>query len=665
MHRLHHLLSAFLVGLTVEAAGLEGAETPRFPKPNPAGVFSELKIDATDQGQPFRIPIEDWPGARHRVATHSAWQRWLQEVRVDVDDWMDRRRDHPEWVAGWWHDFVSPQDGSFLGCTPDEPEENTLHSDSDPQVRLTPKLHAAWVFGFRSRHATKLVDAARLYRLTGETRYADWVVSQVDFYATNFHRWNGRTDWGNERSRLMWQSLDEAVNLIRYVTAVRLLGDRVPAEVKQRWYKQLFKPEAALLERSFQRIHNIACWHRAAEALVGLCFDDEELWERAVYGRPFGLSRQLAEGVTGDYLWFEQSLGYNSYVVSALQPFFEYAMLAGRTVGLESELCTLQNLMLAPILMRFPTGQLPNPADSTGGPSQAPNRALLASTYRLFPTTLGLARAAEQSNWNTLLDPPWPTRLEPLPAATSRHLESSRMAILKRGSWQVFFHYGQLDASHAQAEALNFEVFLDDTDLSHDPGTVGYGSPLHRGFYTKGPAHNVPLVNGQGQAGWNEGQAILFDGTRSIVIAGQPHYRPDAAAQRELRIDGNSLVDRTTLRFTGTGSARLGLALHLQGAVERLKDFEVDDDFRETGPGFEFWRDAQTLTATNELSLIVDFGQKVIDLNVAVPGVFRVTHAVTPDVPPRQRESLYVESSGREATFTTTWRPVRGDTRKR
>lgn len=43
---------------------------------------------------------------------------------------------------------------------------------------------------------------------------------------------------------------------------------------------------------------------------------------------------------------------------------------------------------------------------------------------------------------------------------------------------------------------------------------------------------------------------------------------------------------------------------------------------------------------------------------MAVPGPFRLTHAFTPDVPPRQRESLYVESWGREATFTTTWRPV-------
>ncbi len=646
------------VGLAMASAGLPGAESPRFPKPDPAAAFRELKIFSGDGQQPFRIPIEDWDGARQRVATDPPWQRWLRDLRAEMDDWMARCRDRVEWVAGWWHDFVSPKDGSFLKWTPDEPGEETLHSDSDPRVALTPKLHAAWVYGFRSRHAAKIAEAARLYRLTDERRYADWVVSQLDFYATNFHRWNGRTDWGKERSRLTWQSLDEAVNLIRYVTAVRLLGNRVPTEVRQRWYRKFFRPEADLLERSFQRIHNIACWHRAAQAQVALCFDDKTLWHQAVYG-PFGLQRQLAEGVTGDYLWFEQSLGYNSYVVGALQGFFEVALQAGRGRELEIELCTVQNLMLAPILMRFPTGQLPNPADSTGGPSRAPNRALLASTYRIFPTPIGLAQASGQRDWNTLLDPPGPAPDQTLPAVTSRHLESSRMAILKRGPWQVYFHYGQLDASHAQAEALNFEAFLDDIDVSHDPGTVGYGSPLHRGFYTKGPAHNVPLVNGQGQAGWNPGEVLQFDADQGVVFAAQPRYRPDASAQRELRIVENSLVDRTTLTFTGGGSPRLGLALHVQGAVELPADFAAADGFASAGPGFEFWEKPRTARATNELSLTVQLGERVLDLTLAAPGPFQVTHGVTPDVPPRHRESLYVETNGRETTFTTTWVPRR------
>ncbi|MCZ7638095.1 MAG: alginate lyase family protein [Verrucomicrobia bacterium] len=406
-------MAAFLLAFACQAA-----EPPRFPKPDPAQALAALKVYGPD-GSPVRLPVEDWEGARRRVAADPAWQRWLTEQRGEVDDWMARRQDRVEWVSGWWHDFVSPKDGSFLTWTPDEPGEETLSSPSDPAVKLTPKLHAAWVYGFRTRHAAKLVEAAQLFRLTGEGRYADWTASQLDFYATNYLRWPEKPGRG---CRLMWQSLDEAVNLVRFVHTVRLLGDVVPVAQRQRWFEQFFRPQAEMLETTFQRVHNIACWHRSAVGHVALCFADDALWHKAVEA-PFGIRQQLARGVTSDYLWFEQSLGYNSYVVSALRPFFEYAQMAGRGAELREEMAVLENLLLAPILLRFPTGQLPNPADSTGGPGRAPNMASLAASYRLFPTPLGLTEAARRRDWNTLLDPPVPPpacrRCRRLRAATS------------------------------------------------------------------------------------------------------------------------------------------------------------------------------------------------------------------------------------------------------
>src|SRR6185436_5474012 len=130
----------------------------------------------------------------------------------------------------------------------------------------------------------------------------------------------------------------------------------------------------------------------------------------------------------------------------------------------------------------------------------APDRAVFAETYRVFPTTIGLEGAAKARDWNTLLDPP-PASPRPttLPPVTSRNFESTRMALLKSGPWQVFLHYGQLTRSHAQAEALNYVAFFGDTDITHDPGTVGYGSPLYKSYYARGSTHNVPLVNGEGE----------------------------------------------------------------------------------------------------------------------------------------------------------------------
>lgn len=648
------LAGAALMLLAVTA---HPADPPRFPKPDPDRAFAELKITGP-HGSPIRVPVEDWTGARQRAAAEAGWQRWLAEQRADVDDWIARRQDRVEWVSGWWHDFVSPRDGSFLTWTPDEPGPETLSSPSDPKVQLTPKLHGAWVFGFRTRHAARLVEAARLFRLTEERRYADWVMSQLDFYATNYTRWPEKPGRG---CRLMWQSLDEAVNLVKFTEALRLLGDAPTSAQRQRWFDQFFRPQAAMLETTFQRVHNIACWHRAAVGHVALVFNDDDLWRQAVDGR-FGIRRQLADGVTGDYLWLEQSLGYNGYVVAALRPFFEHALLAGRGDALRDEMAILENLLLAPITLRFPTGQLPHPADATGGPGHAPNTGSLAAAYRIYPTDPGLAAATRQRTWDTLLDPPAaPAVRRPLPPPASRNLESSRMAILRHGDWQVFFHYGQLDPSHAQAEALNYELFLGDTDLSHDAGTVGYGSPLHREYFTRGLAHNVPLVNGEGQQPWGPGELIAFDAEAARVAARQPAYRPGIQAERELRIGEGGFVDATRIALApGAPPAALGLALHLQGRVRLPETFRPDAGFAHPArpASFRHWTACRTAAATNSITLLVEAGSRTVKVTLATAGLFQITHASSPDVPPRRRESLYLEVTGTAAEFTTTFTPA-------
>ena len=133
------------------------------------------------------------------------------------------------------------------------------------------------------------------------------------------------------------------------------------------------------------------------------------------------------------------------------------------------------------------------------------------------------------------------------------------MAILKDGPWQVFMHYGQITRSHTESEALNYSACFNATDITHDPGTVGYGSPLHRGYHTRGLGHNVPLVNGEGEdlgilserREWIveqadpqsplRGELLAFSAKPALVSAAQPRYRSDARARRTLSIDGETL----------------------------------------------------------------------------------------------------------------------------
>jgi hypothetical protein len=365
--------------------------------------------------------------------------------------------------------------------------------------------------------------------------------------------------------------------------------------------------------------------------------------------------------VTSDYLWFEQSLLYNNYVASALLPFFRAAAREGRASELRDEMAVLENLMLAPTMLRFPTGELPTPADSTGGRGRAPNAAMLASAYAIYPTALGLQIASKQRNWGTLLDPPRGGPSAPaIPEVTSRNLESSRMALLRSGQWQVFFHYGQISGSHAQAEALTYEAFYGNTDISHDAGTVGYGSPMHRDYYTKGLAHNVPLIDGEGQERWMPGELLRFDAEEGVVAARQSSFRRGVSAERLLRVEGTRLVDEARISAdTANRAARAGLALHLQGTFKLSPMFKPDPEFaRGKPPSFGYWKEPRSAEFTNSAVLTIHCGERELRVTISTPGAFKVTRASAPDMPPKRRDAVYVETDRAQATFKTVIEPL-------
>lgn len=655
MRFLLPLVSAFFV------VAASSALATVYPKSAPEKAFSELKV-YDPQGHPWRAAREDWDGARQRVAQDPAWAKWLTDERTAVDSWTKNHHDRVEWVAGWSHDGVSPKDGSKVTWVDKIPGEEVqfFTSPSDPHIEITPKLKAWWVVSFRDRNTEMMVRAARLFRLTGDKAYAAWVAGQMDFYATHYLEWEPTKDG----ARLFWQTLTEGSNLVNFTSAVRLLGDYATAAQLDAWRTKFFEPEVAVLNKNFQQIHNIATWQRCSVAQVALLFHDEAMWKDAIDGK-FGLRAQMAEGVTSDYLWHEQSLGYNGFVVQATLTLFTTAGLYGRAGELAQEMNVAENLMLSPLYLRFPNGMLPNPADNVGLP-RAPDRVLLADAAHVFPTTIGLREIAKRRDWQALLDPPEPAPRgkEQLPEVTSRNLETSRMALLKSGPWQVFFHYGQHTKSHSQSEALNYAASFNGTDITHDTGVVGYGSPLYKGYYTRGANHNVPLVDGEGEeTPPEEGQLLSFSASPATVAASQPGYRKDARAQRSLAIDGNKLIDTASIETVDGQKKTLGLTLHVQGKVKLPASFQAAEKFADHRPEpFTRWRDVRGATFHDQADFDVVYSDgTVLHVTLTTPGEFRLWHGDTPDSPPRRRESFYLELTqpAAKAVFTTTFAPAR------
>ncbi|RRJ95239.1 hypothetical protein Ga0100231_013885 [Opitutaceae bacterium TAV4] len=665
--RMKSLFTFIPSAIGLALLSMPGLASADFPKPEPEKFMAEFKIFQRDGGV-FRTPREDWASARRRTEEKPAWRTWLEARRAETDTWMLRHCDRVEWRCGKNSRFVSPRDGSDLVWTDEMPGEQTqtLKSKTGHEVEVTPEIQAAWIYHFRRKHMDMMTQAARLFRLTGEERYAQWAAGQLDFYADNYEQWPAVQLSADNWARLSSHGLNDAQFLGKLAETARLLFDWAGEARRHAWFEKLFKPEVELLDRSFQNIHNIAVWHRAAQAQVGLLYGDEDIWKRQMDG-PWGLREQFRKGVTGDYLWYEQSLSYNAFIIRAMMPLLVFAGLTEKKDQLAQEAAIVQNMSLAPLRMAFPDGTLPNPSDVTGSPPRASNM-LARFVARVLPTTISNEKSDTSLNWENLVDPPKPKGGNirgTLPGAASLNLESTRFAIIKKGHWQVFFHYGQLTSAHAQSEALNWSANYNGVNISSDPGTVGYGSPFHSEYYTQGLCHNVPLVNGRGQKPPQPGKLLRFDAERGEVSAAQSKYRPNVSARRTLRIEGDALVDEATVAITeARQTAQLGLALHFQGKTHLPQSFLPVDDFAKgRTAAFKYWKDVRAASFRDNAEIDVTFpGGLVMRVRFSVPGEFTLYQGRSPGRPSQSRFSFYLETSGRETVFTTRLTPVRATT---
>ncbi len=675
MTRITHICLAVL--LLGQGAVLLSAETPKkigaqqrmdenlppFPKPDPEAAFSELKV-WDEQGRFYRIPQEDWAGGRQLIAEDSAWADWLQKKRKKLDAWMAERRDYVEWPCGYAHQYVHPRTGAYLPYSPDVPGEFIQVPGQEP-VAVNDDIRAAWVNRFRKDHMAQILEAARMYRLTGEETYRDWAVGQMDFYADNYADFVPYSGSPVRVGQLFGNQLNDATMTVVLAQAARLLWDDISPEKRTAWGEKLFYPGVRLQQKyPFACPHNISCWQLSMIGLVAMLYDDEALWDYAIAGKR-GISVQLRRGVTSDYLWFEQSMGYNLYVTEALTSFFREAAIQGRMEDIRDEVAIYENLFLSPLQLRFPNGMLPNLADVTGRTTTGSIRKRLADVADFIPTYAGLEYASRRQDWSQLIDPvSAPDGGTAYPTVVSKALASTEVAVLKQGPWQVFFQYGQLDYNHSQREALSYEAMYDTIPITLNPGTAPYGSPLYLDYYRAGMGDNAPLVDGSPQEGWRRGRLLEFSSEPASVSGGQFPFGSGYNAVRTFTIDGDRLVDELTLTPEDTEATQprtLGFMLHLEnpGRLEAVDGMTPVEGFAtDRAKGYQHWKRVLSRDVVDEIRLTVVYGPKTFELVIRTKGPFRIYTAQAPGKPPQVRTVIMVEKGAVTADFSTEWIPV-------
>ena len=616
------------------------APAPPGGQPPPALVLGALPE--------VRLARADWSAAKNRVSADPAWRAWAEARRKLVEEWFSQPRDPISEAAGFPNDFIDPQTGAALPRTPYAPE---------PAAGSPAPVHRAWVAIRRQAHIAKTLEAARLQRLLGLPGLAEVAARQLDAYAAQYGLWP--LQQANGRSRMLGQSLDEAVSAFDLVEAVHLLGDQVSAQRRLAWETGLLRPMAENLKAYNSRaLNNVDLWCSLATAAIALTLDDQALLRRA-FDDPVGVRAVVRAGLGEDGLWREASFTYQGYVLQALARFADTVVALGRADAASELMPVARRLLMSPLDWRFDDGSLPSPSDARFR-MPAIDLASHLALYRHTPTPIGLQAALRERNWNTLLDPPGASPAVQLPPVRSRVAADVRFAQLRRGPWQLFVHYGQSSASHAQEEALAYELLFGVESISRDAGTApSYAMPVHRDYFARGVGNNAPLIDGAGQAQPAPGEMIEFQPEDGRMVARQRGHRPGLDVERRGVLVEDGVVESTAFQpAVTTAASRLGVVFHTECRVEdEPAGATPETRIPQGSSGFSYWKEARRWTPRQAWGAQLVCGGQRFALHIDSTARFEVWRARAPSTPlPAMRDVVYVEAQAGQASFTTAIR---------
>ncbi len=139
------------------------------------------------------------------------------------------------------------------------------------------------------RNYRAIYEAGRLYRLTGEQDYANFVRDMLLAYAELHPRLGPHPARSNQQyGRLFWQNLNDAVWLVHAIQGYAEIRAVLKEAERRRIDTNVFRSAARFLSEesvaTFDRIHNHATWSAAGVGITGYVLGDEDLVRRALLG---------------------------------------------------------------------------------------------------------------------------------------------------------------------------------------------------------------------------------------------------------------------------------------------------------------------------------------------------------------------------------------------
>ncbi len=183
----------------------------------------------------------------------------------------------------------------------------------------------------------RMFDCGVAYQMTGEAKYARYVVDMLLAYAELYPTLGYHpVKLSGVPGRIFWQTLNESVWLVHTAIAYDCVYDCLTVKERRVVEERLFRPYADFVMNGtsdnrannavFNRMHNHGTWATAAVGMIGMAMGDDDLVDRALYGsdktgRMGGFIRQLDCLFSPDG-YFTEGAYYQRY---AIWPFVVFA----------------------------------------------------------------------------------------------------------------------------------------------------------------------------------------------------------------------------------------------------------------------------------------------------------------------------------------------------
>lgn len=431
----------------------------------------------------------DFQNARKKAERYQWADRILQNLLKSAEARLTQPIQVPDRGGQWGHWYSCPKDGTELVA-----DSSTRHRCPHcGRVYTGEPYDSVYIGRVHSANSSAMRDLALAFAFTNRESFAVRTGELLSAYADRYLSYSRHDINGNDTitaGRLTSQTLDESTWVIPVVWAYSLVRDTLTSDQRNRVETDLLRPVTeTIIGPSFDNLPNIQCWKNSAVGCIGYALEDHSLVSTALDNPVRGFHALMSRNVTAGGLWREGSLGYQQYALQALWPLAEAARRNGTDLYANE---SYRSLFDGPIGLALPNRDPPGFNDNPGE-----NLARWNDVYELAYARWSLpeyGRVAQLGPRTSLIALLYGVETlpagDPLPQKSLLFRESG-FAALRSAKVTVATRFGLHGGGHGHPDMLNIVTYGAGQLFAVDPGSIGYGAPLHREWYRSTIAHTT------------------------------------------------------------------------------------------------------------------------------------------------------------------------------